>query len=292
MLTNIPEDINVEVLLSYLKEGTYKVTYRGLHKRNAYKDIVDVEENKDGSLLIGIARHSLYNSLPEYIFHPIERFGSLVKKEDQKKFTEEFEKQEEEREKAYRFFAPMDILLLRLRLDVRNKFREYTESNKALLDILSDNLSEKQKANRFIKQVIPFLPSCKNIRGNKTLLTFMLRKVFLEEGMILDVNRNNKTHIDPAPRYEDSIGASLDSCYVGNIYDQGVTTYNVHYWSDEDCDENFLKFVDEVEAFRLFIQDYFMSVDEELKFDISTDGAPLRLSDNMLFNYLNYNTNI
>ena len=290
-LTNIPEDINVEVLLSYLGEDACKVTYRGVHKRNAYQDIVDVE-SKNGVSHFGIGRHSLYNSLPEYIFHPVERFGSLTKREDQKKFTEEYEKQEEERVKAYRFFAPLDILLLKLRLDIRQKMNEYTESNKVLTDILSDRLSESQKNNRFIKKVIPFLPSCKNIRGNKALLTLMLRKVFIEEGISLVVSHKEKTYIDPCPRYEDKVDDSLDSCFLGNAYDQRVTTYNMHYWSDEECDEDFLKFVAEVEELRLFIQDYFLSIEEEIHFDVSTDGRSLRLSDELQYNYLNYNTNI
>lgn len=292
MITNIPEDINVEVLLSYLKEGTCKVVYKGLHKRNAYNDIVDFEEKKDGNYIVGISRHSLYDSLPEYLFHPIERFGSLGKKEDQKKFSEEYELQEQEREKAYLFFAPLDLFLLNIRLEVRKKLSEYTESNKVLIDILSDNLTEDQKNNRFIKQAIPFLPSCKVIRGNKTLITLMLRKIFMEEGLLIDVCKRNITHTDSAPRYDNNIGASLDALYVGNIYDQDVTQYNIHYWSDEDCNENFIQFTNDVEELRSFIQDFFMSVEEELKFDISTDSAPLRLSDNLFFNYLNYNTNI
>lgn len=292
MITNIPEDINVEVLLSYLKEGTCKVVYKGLHKRNAYNDIVDFEEKKDGNYIVGISRHSLYDSLPEYLFHPIERFGSLGKKEDQKKFSEEYELQEQEREKAYLFFAPLDLFLLNIRLEVRKKLSEYTESNKVLIDILSDNLTEDQKNNRFIKQAIPFLPSCKTIRGDKTLITLMLRKIFMEEGLLLEVYKKNGTHTDPEPRYNDSIGSSLDALYVGNTYEQPITKYIIHYWSDEYCDDNFLQFISEVEALRSFIQDFFMSVEEELNFDISTDSAPLRLSDNLFFNYLNYNTNI
>lgn len=292
MLTNIPEDINVEELLSYLEEGMCKVVYKGLHKRNVYKDIVDIEERKDGSYVVGISRHSLYNSLPEYLFHPIERFGSLVKKEDQKKFSEEYEQQEKEREKAYLFFAPLDLLLLNIRLEVRKKLKEYTDSNIVLLNILSDNLTEDRRNSRFVRQAIKFLPSCKSIRGDKTLLTLMLRKIFMEEGLLIEVCNKKEIHKDPTPRYDDSIGAQLDSLYLGNIFEQEVPTYKIHYWSDEECDEHFLQFVNDVETLRSFIQDYFMSVEEILRLDICTDSAPLRLSDNLIFNYLNYNTNI
>ena len=63
---NIPDDINIELLLSYFPEGSLKVAMRGLHKRNAYNDIVDTEEKKDGTVVVGVGRNSLYNALPEY----------------------------------------------------------------------------------------------------------------------------------------------------------------------------------------------------------------------------------
>jgi hypothetical protein len=215
-----------------------------------------------------------------------------VKREDEKRFYEEYKQEEKEREDAYKFFAPMDLLLLIMRLKVRERLLEYTETNKILHDILSDSLSEKQKNNRFIRQAIPFLPSCKQIRGDKTLITLMLRKIFMEEGLLLEIHRDVQTNEDAEPRYDESLDASLDSLYVGNRYDQLVTNYDLHYWSQDDCDEHFLQFVKEVEEFRSFVQDYFMSIEEILRFDISNDGPTLRLSDDMVYNYLNYNTNI
>ena len=43
-LNNLPDDINIELLLSYFPERTLKVAMRGLHKRNTYNDIIDVED--------------------------------------------------------------------------------------------------------------------------------------------------------------------------------------------------------------------------------------------------------
>lgn len=289
---NIPEDINIELLLSYFSESRCKVIYKGLHKRNSYSDILDAEERRDGSLLFKLGRQSIYNALPEYLFHPIERFGSLSNKEEEKKFTEEYEKQEEEKEDAYRFFAPMDLLLLRLRVLVREQTWPYAECNKTLLDILCDSLTEDQKKNRFIKQAIPFMPSFKTIRGDRTLMTLMLRKIFMEEGLRIDVHKGVKTYEDCHPRYADGLDAELGNCYVGNIYDEMTTVYDIHYWSDEYCDEHFLHFVNEVEVFQQFVQDSLMSVEEVILFNILKDDVTLRLSDEMRYNYMNYNTNL
>ena len=288
----IPEDINVELLLSYFPEGSCKVVLKGLHKRNSYKDIIDIEERRDGSFILRIGRNSLYNSLPEIMFHPVDRFDNIPKIEEKERFAEEYQKQEKEKENAYKFFAPIDLLLLKLRVKVRNYLNEYTHSNKVLIGIIGDKLTDEQKKNRFIQQTLQFIPSCKNIRGDKTLLTFMLRKVFMEEGLKIEVHRKVITYTDKTPRYSDGLDSAIGETYIGNVFDEESVRYDIHYWSEDDCDENFIKFVEDVEQYRLFIQDYFLSIEDALYFYICTDDAPLRLSDEIIFNYLNYNTNL
>ena len=289
----IPEDINLEELLLYFTQGGCKVEMGGMHKRNSYYDVVEVHENKKSMTLhIKTGRNSLYHVLPEYMFHPFDRFDSLNNDEERKKFTSEHDQEDQEIDNAYKFFAPIDLLLLHHKMIVREESRWYTEKNQILYDILSDELSEEQKSNRFIKQTIPFLPSCKYIRGNKTLLTLLLRKIFLDEGLKIDIHKKRKEFSDPDPRYDESLGAVLDSCYVGNVYDEMVTVYDIHYWSDDECHENFLKFIEDVELYRQFIQDYMMSVEELLFFNISTDGDPVKLVDERSYYYMNYNTNL
>ena len=289
---NIPEDINVELLLSYFPEGSRKVVFKGPHKRNAYQDITEIDERNDGTLVLGIGRNSLYNSLPEYLFHSLDRFGNISKLEEKKQFDEEYQKQEREKEDAYMFFAPFDLLLLKLRVLVRDYLNEYVDKNKVLIDIICDRLSEEQRTNRFIKHTLNFIPLCKNIRGDKTLLTLMLRKIFMEEGLKIDIHRRNVTYADVNPRYTDGLDDVLESSYVGNVFDEETTIYDISYWSEDDCDENFLQFVEDVRFYQSFIQDYFLSIEETLHFMIYKDEEPLRLSDDMIFNYLNFNTNL
>ena len=288
---NIPADINVELLLSYFPIGSFKVAMKGLHKRNAYHDIMDINEKPDSTLEVEIGRNSIYNALPEYLFHPIDRFSHLPRLEEKERFAEELKKQEEEKENAYRFFAPVDVQLLLFRMLIREEIRPFTETNSILHNILGDRLSEEQRKNRFIRQAIPFLPSCKYIRGNKTLLTMFLRKVFMDEGLHITTQDRSTVMRDPQPRYDDSIGATLSDTYVGNVYDEMVSTFDILYWPEE-VDEHFLHLVDEIEVFRIFVQDYFMSVEEMLHFNITHDDPALRLSDDEIYNYLDYNTNI
>ena len=289
---NIPEDINIELLLSYFPEESYKLAFRGLHKRNSYKDIVDVEEKRDGTLLFGIGRNSLYNALPEFMFHSVDRFDNIPKSEEKERFAEEYQKQEQEKENAYKFFAPIDLFLLKLRVMVRERLNEYVENNKVLIEIICDELTDAQKANRFIRHTLQFIPSCKTIRGDKTLLTLLLRKVFMEEGLVIDKHHETVTYRDEMPRYADGLDAVIEESYVGNVFNESTTIYDIHYWSDDDCNENFHKFIDDINLYQDFVQNYFLSIEELLRFNICKDEAPLRLSDDIVFNFLNYNTNL
>lgn len=288
----LPSDINVETLLSYFPQGRCKVALKGLHKRNTYNDIIETEEMLNGTMHITVGRNSIYNALPEYMFHPIDRFDNLPKYEEKERFEEELQKQEEEKKNAYLFFAPIDVLLLKLRSDVRVILEPLASENVVMQQIIGDRLTDVQRANRFIKQVIPFLPACKYIRGNGTLLTLLLRKIFMEEGLFIKKENPTELFTDDVPRYEESLDMTLGEGYVGNAYYETISRYQIFYWSDEECGKDFLQFIDDVEQLRLFIKDYFLAVEDDLLFDISHDEPPLRLSDEVFYNYLNYNTNI
>ena len=278
--------------MSLFPEGECKVSFLGTHKRNVYNDFMGLEERPDNTLLLNVGRSSLYNTLPELLFHPIDRFDNLSPKDDRDKFDEEYDAQELEKEQAHSFFAPFDLMLLRLRMMARKRVELYAESDKKMIDVLGDELTEIQKNNRFVKKALPFLPLCKLIRGNKTYLTLMLRKILMEEDLTIKVCDQKHTFTDSHPRYNIILGSDSDSLYLGKTFDEQAITYSIHYWSDEECKESFLQFVEEMETFREYIQDYYLAVDGILKFDISRDEGPTIISDEKTYNYMNYNMNI
>lgn len=290
--TDFPDDINAEVFLGLYPRGACRVAFQGLHKRNSYNDIVELEPFDTDSFKMSLGRQSLYNSLPEYMFHPIDRFDNLPANESKERFEEELYAQQDEIENAFRFFAPIDILLLQQRIHVREELEPLVGENIVMQQILGDSLTKKQRRNRFIKGFVRFMPQFKYIRGNKTLLTLLLRKVFFDEGLRVRVVHETMRLHDDAPRYGDSLDMDLGDSYVGNEWDEQITVYKLRYWSEEECGANFMDFLDEMEELRVFIQDYLLAVGEDLRFDISQDEKPLRLGDEMFYNYLGFNTNI
>lgn len=289
-INNLPTDINAEVLLDYYPKGTFNVKFKGPHKRNSYKDILSLENGFE-RMHLSLGRNSIYNALPEYIFHPIDRFDLPVEKKKER-FEEEYENQEEERENAYSFFAPIDLFLLHQKLKVNHEIHKLTSNNKVLIDIISDSLSEKKKNNRFIKKSLEYLPYCNIIRGDRTSITLMLRKILTEEGLTVNVNNLDKTFSDNEPRYNTELGEELVSTFLGSEFEQNTICYNINYWNDEECNENFNTFIQDLEEYRTFIQDYFLSIESVLEFNVHNDVPSLRLSDTTIYNYLNYNTNI
>lgn len=293
MIKFLPDDINIEDILSYLPKESYRVSVNGLHKRNSYKDIINYEETPDGKTEFHVGRNGLYNSLPEYMFHPINRFDNIPERERKERFAEEYAKQELEKENAHKFFSPIDVLLLDLKTKVKEKINQLSSDNIFIQNIIGDTLTEKEKSNRFIQRTIPFLPNCKRIRGNKTLITFMLRKVLFEEGLSLNKENIVSEIHDKEPQYNSKIeDFQLNSMYLGNEFSENIMTFTINYWSDEECSEHFNLFLEDLETYRLFIKDYFFSIEDELCFHINSDYPTLRLADDIIYNYLNYNTNL
>ena len=288
----LPADINAEVLMAYFPEGECRVSFSGLHKRNSYCDVVEMEQLAGGGLHLTLGRNSLYNALPECMFHPIDRFDNLPKSEEKERFEQQLEEQAEEMENAYRFFAPIDVLLVRLRSQVREKIEVYAKEDVVMQRILGDSITEQQRGNRFVRKLLPFLPQCRFVRGNRTLLTLMLRKIFLEEGLAMDRGADGRWLEDSMPRYADGVDMEVGEGFVGNVYADSVVCYRVHYWSEQECGEGLLGFLDELEELRLFVKDYFLSVEEDLLFDVSCDGSPVCLGEEGVPHYLNYNVNI
>lgn len=288
----LPEDLSIEDLMMYLPKDSFKICLRGTHKRNAYRDIKAVEADREGKLIINVGRNSLYNALPEYLFHPINRFDNIPEAEKKERYQEEHYKQEKEKEDAYAFFAAFDNFFLSIKTEVKQKIYNYVSENTVLQKIIGDRISPGQLANPFIKRCLPFLPKCKSIRGNRTLLKLMIQKVLREENMHVEIHSCNHSFSDSDIRYRDTLDSTLDDIYLGDGYEDVITTFDLHFWSDECCDADFAKFIDNIEEFRQFIQDYFISMEEIIRFNIVKDDSPLIISDETSYNYLNYNTNI
>jgi len=294
MLHNLPLDIRAESLLAYIPKDKRRLEIRGAHKRNAYEDIANTSCDVDGICTIVLSRNGLYDILPESLFHPIDRFDNIPANEYKEKFKEECEQQQIEEDNARKLFNPFDSFLIELSTAV-NKLNSAGQFDIVLEDIICDNLPEKYLDNRFVMRAKKYMPRCKNIRGNKGLFTLMLRHILFDENISIVESAESTDIKDKSPRYNcqlDSTEHENAPLYLGNEFEEEITVYDIHYWKNDECDENFLKFISEMRTFEEFLNECFMSLESSLRFDISSASLPVRLSDDVLFTYLDYNTNI
>lgn len=293
MHLNIPADIRAEIVSNYMNGIKKEFVFLGSHKRNAYEDILSISED-DGSIKLELSKQGLYDILPEPLFHPIDRFDNIPANEYKERFAEEVEQQRIEEVKARSFFSSYDKFIFDLSSVVSQIKSTELNDNSVLADIICGPLSIEYKSNRFVSRTKEFIPRCQSIRGNETLITLMLRKVMSDEGLKLDKSLKSERFEDEKPRYNCQIPNEgyTEDLYLGSRYEEAVLQYDVTYWDDDYCDEPFLNFVNEIKVFEDFINDYFMGIETSIHFNISAQTLPVRLSDDLCYNYLNYNTNL
>ena len=291
MIQNLPLDLKAESLLSYIPRDIRQFELKGSHKRNAYEDIAGIYDN-DGLLNITLARNGLYDILPESMFHPIDRFDNIPANEYKERFKEECELQQIEEENARKYFRPFDNCLMELSTIVLGCSNE-VRCSEIIGDIICDHIPETYIKNRFVQRAKEFIPICHRIRGDKDLFSLMLRYILLEEGISI-VEQNERTSTtDPEPRYFCTLEEQGEhETFLGNEFEEYISTYNIKLWKEDECNESFLDFIAEIKTFEQFLNDFFMGLETRLRFDISTDSLPVRLADDVFYTYLDYNTNI
>lgn len=289
----IPDDLKAEVLLNYIPKEQRSFRFNGSHLRNAYMDIREIKSTDEGAYEISLCRNSLYDILPEGLFHTLDRFDRIPANEYKERFAEECEKQEREEADARNFFLPFDTFLMELQCVVSGIKQHYSD-NSILADILCGPVADEDKDNRFIQKAMCFVPMCSKIRGDKTLLSLMLRKIFNEEGLEIQKETSAELFTDTMPRY----GTSLDTqdngtgIYLGNEFYEDTEKFVIRYWNDSTYNTDFESFLSEIRRFEKFLNDWFVSIESVIEFRIITDGSQAMLSDESYSCYLNHNANI
>lgn len=292
MIRNIPLDLKAEALLDYVPRENRHVELRGSHKRNAYEDIAEIADD-DGLLTIALSRDGLYDILPESMFHPIDRFDSIPLHEYKERFREECEQQRLEEENARKYFHLFDNFLIELSTAVHNcKTRDRYSA--VIKDIICDRMPEIYITNRFVNRALQFMPLCGRIRGNKGLFSMMLRYILCEENLSISEHDVLKSVKDIKPRYMHALEeyGQETGIFLGDEFEERVIVYDIQLWKEDECDATFLNFISEMKVLEDYLNDFFIGLESRLRFNISTDSAAVRLADNVIYNYLGYNTNI
>lgn len=192
-LKNVISDIKAEVVITDLLEqgidnSEIIVLLNGAFDRNYKKDITDYKLNTlNKSVVLNLSRNSLYDVLPEGLFHPVTRYGSLDAK-DRKK---EFEVQLKEEANARKFFQPVDNELLWHKVKLETEARKLIHDPWDSLDKLFvfDKVIPAVYQSRFKR----YLPFTNEIKGNSELTAFVLADI-LQDKVIITTGYEQELH--------------------------------------------------------------------------------------------------
>ncbi|MCC8174971.1 MAG: hypothetical protein LIO91_00845 [Bacteroidales bacterium] len=291
MKPRLPLDLMAEALINYYPKGMTHVALRGSHSRNAYQDILEMDVDYEGQISVTISRPGLYDTLPEALFHPIDRFDKIPANEYKERFAEECEKQQKEEENARRFFEPFDTFLFHVNCVIDHEKQLNLSDAHILSNIVCDKENDNILGNRFIAKVLPFVAECRRMRGDRTLITLMLRQILNEEGISLQETHPQETFTDHSPRYNCALDSEDRDLFLGNEFPERVTTYTLRFWNEDVCDERFPQLLTELEEFQQFVNRYFVGLEDRIVLNISTDQDEVTLQETN-YNYLNHNANL
>ncbi len=187
-------DIKAEVVIADIHEhhvdfNNIEVKFVGTFERNYKKDInslrVDMVKK---AISLHVTRNSLYDVLPEGLFHPVTRFGGL----DSKELKNEFKKLKQEEEKARRFFQPFDQEFLLQRVQLELGERSLFEDPLVVFENLFPNKTSIPR--KYYRQLLKYLPFTNYFKGNPELTAQCLSEIIGEKVIVDSSFMTNVVH--------------------------------------------------------------------------------------------------
>ena len=304
---DIPDCVDAEVgivvasaqLASNEKRSEVKAksvfVFKGAFERAARGDGVMINiasSSKKNVTRYTLKRDSIYHILPEYLFHPMDRYVDC--EDDKEKLKKCYSEQKRMEDDALSFFYPFDKTLLEERL----KFQAYL--NDRILrnnTFIADFISQGYRINRrnpFINLAYPCIQWLREYRGVHRAVKTALFIAF--GGSVANYGvepREINVSLD-ANEVHFSLEGIIDGLFCGNcfldIVDVFSLSYQVRIYSKKQIETLHKQIDDFVEFFNL----WFLGVNQRLRIEfgdylkVPTLGTGLSGDD--LF--LNYNTQL
>lgn len=207
-------DIRAEVIIADLIEngldwGDYVAIHNGNFKRRYSRDIAAIEQvklDKNQELLgFRLNRDSLYDSLPEGLFHKKSGAEGIRSK----KLSEDSVVLKQEEKAARNFFLPFEneIFLQRVKLELEERkiLGRFSENIFNDLYPILENLHRSIK-REYVYRMILLLHMAHEIAGNYELTALCLQKI-IEENVSIRILKNS----NPGEKYQTMVDASLDN---------------------------------------------------------------------------------
>lgn len=272
--SDIDSDLSIAVvdnnIKSIISESDIPVkesyVFNGVHERTAKGDNLLVSTSTSVNrhqLKYSLKRDSLYHILPEYLFHPLDRYADTDGNKEE--FIKRRKAQKDIEADALEYFYPFDKKFQVLRTSFQQKLNNEILNNKLfIVDFITEGY-DINKNNPFIKGAYPCIIWLRNNRGVKQLLELAVKYafsnslnsyniVFMEQSSEIDAH---SCHI--------TLEGEIDDLFCAPLYYYLEESINIEYQTEITSENQIEQLKSEIEEFESFFTKWFLTQNQTIK---------------------------
>lgn len=312
MPTGVDADLSIAIAAAHLETVSKEMNiplrsayvYKGVHERTAKGDdlVVSLQTSTKKTMVrYLLKRDSLYHILPEYLFHPLDRYADYEEKDKKEekedkeaKFKKRRKDQKEMEENALRYFYPCDKVLQEERIAFQSFLNDRILCNNTfIVDFITEG-HRVNRNNRYINNAYPCIQWLRAYRGVKRVIEVALRLAFCNGIARYEVRMNEvKIPIDTKTCHC-CLDGTIDDLFCGDTYTEAEELISVSYQTPIMSQKQIEILHWDIDEFKEFFQLWFLGLHQRLTIDFGdyTRVAVMftGTTDNDL--YLNYNTQL
>lgn len=240
--------------------------FSGVHERTAKGDDLIVSastSSKRHQLKYSLKRDSLYHILPEYLFHPLDRYADTDG--DKEEFVKRRKAQKDIESDALEYFYPFDKSFQLLRTSFQDKLNNEILNNKLfIVDFITENYNVN-KNNLFIKGAYPCIIWLRNNRGVKNLLEVAIKYAFHDSINSYNLTSGEQSSPIDADSCHISLDGEIDDLFCGPRYYYLEESINVEYQTEIISEAQIQQLTAEIREFEEFFNAWFLTQNQTIK---------------------------
>lgn len=218
--------------------------------------------SKRHQLKYSLKRDSLYHILPEYLFHPLDRYADTDG--DKEEFVKRRKAQKEIENDALEYFYPFDKSFQVLRTTFQQKLNnEILSNNLFIVDFITEGY-DINKDNPFIKGVYPCIIWLRNNRGVKKLLEVAIKHAFHDSLNSYNLESEEQSSEIDSDSCHITLDGEIDNLFCGSRYYYLEESINVKYQVEIISENQIQELKSEITEFEKFFKAWFLTQNQAI----------------------------
>lgn len=299
----IPKETDADVAMSvfipcidYNTQGNvkYSYTFKGVFERTALGDALQLfiknRVKEPSTVTFSLNRDSFYHILPEYLFHPIDRYYGI--RNDSGEFDKRYDEQEEQEKNALTYFNFFDQEYQKLRVTLQTWLNEHVfKGNMFLSDFITRDIPFN-RSNPFIMAVYPCLPWLRSHRGNRQMMETALSYAFSGCASVDYQREKEQMALDEG--IHSSAEGTIDDLFCGATFCTRAYCWHVRYQSPIGTEARLADLQKDIKEFADFFATWFVAIEDHLQIEFGDWQEPPVLTSlqSPTGIFLNYSTQL